>query len=28
VIVVLDERLDLGLKVAGQKVVLQQDAVL
>ena len=28
VIVVLDERLDLGLEVAGQEVVLEQDAVL
>jgi len=27
VVVVLDEGLDLGLKVAGQEVVLQQDAV-
>ncbi len=27
VIVVLDERLDLGLKVAGQEVVFKQDAV-
>ena len=27
VIVVLDERLDLGLEVAGQEVVLEQDAV-
>ena len=27
-VVMLDERLDLGLKVAGQQVVLQQDAVL
>ena len=27
VVVVLDERLDLGLKVARQEVVLQQDAV-
>ena len=27
-IVVLDERRDLSLKVAGQEVVLQQDAVL
>jgi len=27
-VVVLDERLDLGLEVAGQEVVLQQDAVL
>ena len=28
VVVVLDERLDLGLKVAGQEVIFQQDAVL
>ena len=28
VVVVFDERRDLGLKVAGQEVVLQQDAVL
>ena len=28
VVVVLDERLDLGLEVAGQEVVLRQDAVL
>ena len=28
VVVVLDEGLDLGLKVAGQEVVFQQDAVL
>ena len=28
VVVVLDEGLDLGLEVAGQEVVLQQDAVL
>ena len=28
VVVVLDERLDLDLKVAGQEVVFQQDAVL
>jgi hypothetical protein len=28
VIVVVDERLDLGLEIAGQVVVLQQDAVL
>ena len=28
VVVVLDERLDLGLEVAGQAVILQQDAVL
>ena len=28
VIVVFDEGLDLGLKVAGQEVVFQQDAVL
>ena len=28
VIVVLDEGLDLGLEVAGQEVVLEQDAVL
>ena len=28
VVVVLDERLDLGLEFAGQEVVLQQDAVL
>ena len=27
-VVVLDEGLDLGLKVAGQEVVFQQDAVL
>ena len=27
-VVVFDERFDLGLKVAGQEVVLQQDAVL
>ena len=27
VVVVLDEGLDLGLKIAGQEVVLQQDAV-
>ena len=27
VVVVLDERLELGLEVAGQEVVLQQDAV-
>jgi hypothetical protein len=27
VIVVLDERLDLGLEVTGQEVVFQQDAV-
>ena len=27
VVVVLDESFDLGLKVAGQKVVFQQDAV-
>ena len=27
VVVVLDEGLDLGLKVAGQEVVFQQDAV-
>ena len=27
VIVVFDERLDLGLKVTGQEVVFQQDAV-
>lgn len=27
VVVVLDEGLDLGLKVAGQEVVLEQDAV-
>ena len=27
VIVVFDERLDLGLKIAGQEVVFQQDAV-
>src|SRR5439155_14905542 len=28
VVVVVDERIDLGLKVAGQIVVLEQDAVL
>jgi len=28
VVVVVDERVDLGLKVAGQIVVLEQDAVL
>jgi hypothetical protein len=28
VIVVFDEGLDLGLEVAGQEVVFQQDAVL
>ena len=28
VVVVLDEGLDLGFKVAGQEVVLEQDAVL
>ena len=28
VVVVLDEGLDLGFEVAGQKVVFQQDAVL
>lgn len=28
VIIVLDERLDLGFEIAGQVVVLQQDAVL
>ena len=27
VIVVLDERIDLGLKIAGEEVVLEQDAV-
>ena len=27
-IIVLDERLDLGFEVAGQEVVFQQDAVL
>ena len=28
VVVMLDERFDLGLEVAGQELVLQQDAVL
>jgi hypothetical protein len=28
VIIVLDERLDLGFEVAGQEVVFEQDAVL
>ena len=28
VVVMLDERIDLGLEVAGQELVLQQDAVL
>ena len=28
VVVVLDERLDPGLEIAGQEVVLEQDAVL
>ena len=28
VVVVLDERLDLGFEIAGQEVVLEQDAVL
>lgn len=27
-VVMLDERLDLGLKITGQEVVLQQDAIL
>ncbi len=27
-VVVIDERRDLGLKVAGQEVIFQQDAVL
>ena len=28
VVIVFDERLDLGFEVAGQEVILQQDAVL
>ena len=28
VVVMLDERIDLGFKIAGQEVILQQDAVL